>query len=518
LKAHKGSIAEGVTSSQEVAVDGLQGYYECKVCNAKYRKVKSFRLHCTRLQHMVQDNVTQQAEDNNISTYDCSLCNRNFFSEHSYNRHSLNAHKGSIPEGVISSQEADNDGPLGYYECKVCNDKYKNVKSFRLHCTRLQHMVQENVAQQAEDGNVDTYRCPVCNRNFFSEHSYNCHRLRNHKSLSFVATDITGVPSSTPQNIGNNLQPDGESGNCLKDSLSCTLCQRHFNSAAGLKIHHTVQHSDASAVQKQMHEKNLQMRNILSSSSFKCCNEIFISESCLKIHQRKYHGDYLLNEDSVIETPIVCIGGGTETFNYMCSFCDRTFVSENDLGLHHTNSHSDRHTDDIVKNEIPLIHQSTELNFTNSTENHLYECSSCDRSFSSEKGRRLHCRRMHEDINKFYTISSDGQPMSIVNMNVASTTSSGLFPCSLCSSIFNNERSLKIHGTKNHSGQLHNRNVEAVSHVINSEEPSGTLCSVCNRTFCSEEALTLHFTKNHADSLISTAVIPSFTNWQNVVC
>ncbi|PNF41127.1 hypothetical protein B7P43_G04524, partial [Cryptotermes secundus] len=520
LKAHKGSIAEGVPSSEEVAVDGLLGCYECKVCKAKYKKVKSFRLHCTRLQHMVQENVAQQAEDDNVVTYDCSLCSRNFFSEHSYNRHSLHSHKGSIPKGVISSQETDNDGPLGYYECKVCNDKYKNVKSFRLHCTRLQHMVQENVVQQAEDNNIDTYKCPACNRTFFSEHSYNCHRLRNHKGLLHVTKDTTGVPSSTPQNIKNNLQSNSESGNCSKDSFSCILCRRRFNSAAGLKIHCTVQHSDASAVQKQMHGENLQIRNTLFSPPFKCCNMLFISEEGLKIHQRKYHKDYRLNEDSVRGSQIVCIGGGTEAGDYVCSFCDRTFLSENDLSMHYTRSHPERHSEDIVKNEMPLIHQSSELNFTNSTENQLYECSSCARSFSSEKGRRLHCRKMHEDINMFCSdINTDNQSVSLVNMNVASTTNSGLFPCSLCSSVFSNERSLKIHSTKNHNIQLlYNRSVEGGSRMINSEELSGTLCSVCMRTFGSEEALTLHFTKNHADSLMSKVIIPPFNAWQNVVC
>jgi hypothetical protein len=378
-------------------------------------------------------------------------------------------------------------------------------------------MVQENVAQQAEDSNADTYKCPICNRNFFSEHSFNCHRLRNHKGLSLVTTDATGVHSSTAQNIENNLQPDGVSGNCPKDSLFCGLCQRHFNSAAGLKIHHAIQHSDASSMQKQIHEKNLQMRSTLLNSPFKCCNKIFISEISLKIHQGKYHKN-CLNESSVRENPIVFIKGGIETGNYVCSFCDITFVSEHDLSIHHTKYHSERHAEGIVKNEMPLIHQSTELGFTNSTETQIYDCSSCDRSFSSEKGRRLHCRRMHEDINKFWTINNDDQPVNFVNMNMASTAKGGQFPCSLCSGVYNSERSLKIHSTKNHSGQLYNKSVEGVSHVINSEEPSGTLCSICNRTFGSEEALTLHFSKNHADSHISTAIIPSFTTWQNVVC
>jgi hypothetical protein len=226
-----------------------------------------------------------------------------------------------------------------------------------------------------------------------------------------------------------------------------------------------------------------------------------------------------MNENSVREDAVVCIRDGSQTDNCLCSICDRTFSNEKGLAIHHAKKHPERQSEDTVNNEVPLIHQDKELNSDNGTKSRLYECSLCDRSFSSKRGQMLHCRRMHDGIGMFSSsvVSDNNRPVNPVNVTVPSRTEGGPFECSFCGSVFNNEKGLKIHSTKNHRNQLlHSRSVEVLNADINLEEPSGTSCNICNRTFGSEEALTLHFSKNHAHSHASTVIIPPFSTGQNI--
>jgi len=487
--------------------------YHCVDCCKSFVSERGLLVHNGRLHkrdcsvnsagntsvHAISDN------DNNAKVdSQCHICDKSFDSNRALLRHGARIHKGSNVEEAISSQEPDDDGPLGYYKCKVCNEKYSKVKSFRVHCTIQQHMVQENVVQQSEDNSSDIYKCPVCNRNFFSECSYNRHSLRCHKYLSPVTEDTAEVDAPSLQNSKCNLQCDIPNGNI----------------AESLKIRYSTHRTDDSAVQKQIiGGETPQLGNTQSNSAFECCNKLFLSERGLKIHQGKHHKDYHVSENSVTENRIVHIGDGKETDSYehVCSVCYKAFLSEKGLAIHHTKSHPERHTGEVVNSEIPLTHQDTELNYNNDTEHKVYECSLCDRSFLSEKGRRLHCRRMHEDVEVFSSNVNDDRPVNPLNVSVPSRTEDGLFECSFCNSVFNNVKGLKIHSTKNHrSDPLHNRSIEAVNGVVNFEEPSGTVCDICDRTFGSEEALTLHFSKNHADSLRSKVIIPSFSIWKNV--
>jgi hypothetical protein len=495
LKAHNRDSAMGAISSE----DDVSGCYECKVCKEKYSKVKGFRVHCTRQQHMVLENVVQQAEDNNIDVHECPLCNKKFFSEHSYNNHSLKAHKGEHDVGAISSE----DGASGCYECKVCNEKYTKLKGFRVHCTRQQHLVPENVVQQAVDNNVDIYECTLCNKKFFSEPSYNFHRLRGHKSLSSVTEDIANVHACTPQNATSNLQSSSQSGNCPEAYLSCTSCGRCFSSPDSLKIHFAACHSEVCTVQNQIRGETLQTDNTHSDSTFECCKKLFLSERGLKIHQTRYHKDYHLNKNSFRENHHVHMRDGSDT----------AFLSARDSTFH-TAAHSERLTEDRRNNELSNSHQDIEVDFTSDAKDQLYRCSLCSRLFSSEQGRRLHCRRMHEGAKllTFLHVSNDESTVNPPNMNVASSTKGGPFECTFCGSVFNNGKGLKIHSAKNHRNELlHVRSVESLNGVMTPEEPSGTLCNICNRTFDSEEARILHFSKNHADSVINSMIIPAFS-------
>jgi rubredoxin len=192
---------------------------------------------------------------------------------------------------------------------------------------------------------------------------------------------------------------------------------------------------------------------------------------------------------------------------------DTAFLSASDP-TSHTVARSERLTEDRENNELTLTHQDIELDFTSVAKDQLYRCSFCSRLFSSEQGRRLHCRRMHEGAKMltFFYVSNDDNTVNPPNMKVASSTKDGPFECSFCSSVFNNEKGLKIHSAENHRNELlHVRSVESLNGVMNPEEPSGTLCNVCNRTFDSEEARILHFSKNHADSLTNTMIIPAFS-------
>ena len=484
LKSHKGSADVSAISSE----DSASGCYKCKVCNEKYNNLKTFRVHCSRQQHMVPENVVQQAEDNNFDVRECSLCNKKFFSEHGYNYHNMKVHKGNTDVGATSSE----DGASGCYECKVCNEKYTKLKGFRVHCTRQQHLVPENIVQQAEDNNVDIYECPLCNRRFFSEHSYNSHRLRGHKGLSSVTEDMADVHSHS------------QSGSCPEDRWSCTTCGRCFNSPDILKIHYTACHSEVCTVPNQIKGETLQTDNIHSGFTLECCNKLFLSERGLKIHQARYHKGYHLIKNSFRKNLHLYMRDGSDTA--FLSAQDPTFP---------TSAHSERLAEeDKGNNEITPTHQDSEVDFTSAAKDQLYRCSFCSRLFSSEQGRRLHCRRMHEGA-KMLTYFDVGNDNSIVNppdVNVASSTKEAPFECSFCSSVFNNEKGLKIHSAKNHKSELlHVKSVESLNGVMNLAEPSGTLCNVCNRKFDSEEALILHFSKNHADSVINSMIIPAFS-------
>lgn len=236
------------------------------------------------------------------------------------------------------------------YNCVLCNDEYCTRQELFIH---LHNHIDDNTS-------TNSYNCEKCNLKFSLKENYEQH-----------------IKSHFKEN--NNNINDNE----MIINFSCDLCDKTFNFESLLKHHKIIEH---------------EQKRYPCTIGF--CDQIFLNENELKIHQNQ-HDNKKLNK-------------------YYCKIegCERTFEYENHL-KRHMSSH-------ILKE---------------------YKCDNCNRIYYSESVYHSHinnCLTSHQTLN-------DGRECD------------GPVECNLCDQLFENQNVLKNHRNFCYEGCESSRSCSEIS-------------------------------------------------------
>lgn len=213
---------------------------------------------------------------------------------------------------------------------------------------------------------------------------------------------------------------------------------------------------------------------------------------------------------------------------YSCSKCSRVFTGLRSLRTHQFKLHAIRVKDTHHRGLQP----DSEGNFFSRVQGgQLFQCGTCDYQFSTEKGRRIHCKKMRhvEHRGGFVQVpTSDGGPLSpstqlpppnigienevdVVGQDVMSPShkrpkladdaENVISPCEICEIEFPSFRELKLHFQEKHPEEVTFQTSpmpSAQGDILPSMNPATSIgCSRCDRAFPSRKGVNAHLIKFH---------------------
>ncbi|XP_055541576.1 zinc finger protein 62 homolog [Wyeomyia smithii] len=432
-----------------------EGKFTCAKCGASYKLQQTLRKHAVSCCATSRANVNDPLEDSALfiedkRVYKCNICGNELSSIGTLRRHQM-LHEGS-------------------HDCDRCYRSFATAKLLEYH--RRSHVKKSYSCEYCDKkfakliskkrhfcNGKNKHKCNVCDQIFMSKVQLTWHAKKNNckPSGQLGVTDIT------------DKQPAAELDKlCNKDVAripdegrnECNKCGKIFPRGRNLELH---------------------MRSHTGERPFKCdiCGKAFVTNTTLKNHSRSHTNEKL-----------------------KCKECDKTFLFPSDL-KRHLISHGWREADgnvtiasttgqQVTVSETPC---SDELALTYA--NKKYQCSVCDKRYSSRCNYNNHYRRVHircdadsilkalrnkcdpteyhykcDECNIFFAILVQLKYHSRVHTKK-------LFKCGNCDMRFlklsKKKRHLLIHQKKRHS------------------------CNACGRTFTNIAQLTWHCRKNNCD-------------------
>ena len=195
--------------------------YTCNHCDQKFKDESNSRKH---LKHCKMKLVTNTLElqtithtsntlstnnANNISNFKCDLCEKQFYKKYNLirhkNMHKLNDFKNNNTCSYEQYDYEDNENnDIRYYECKICNKKFNELKQLNLHdknyhieCSEIEcsickekfnikynYLVHELACKEKSENktNNKTFKCSICKKNFPKIYNLKRHLATRHQN------------------------------------------------------------------------------------------------------------------------------------------------------------------------------------------------------------------------------------------------------------------------------------------------------------------------------------------------
>ena len=259
-------------------------------------------------------------------------------------------------EMVVGEEEDDNGEK--WFMCGYCNKNFANENTFRKHM--LKHKGKRELG------------CETCGRTFKYPNQLQVHRLshRNNTATETVEGEENVVINKSDQGTPDALEED-ESETAKSLHYTCEFCNKELPTFVGWKVHRTRCHgvtddggnfSPSGTLKKgqkdDMNDNDSQTSSILTGDSDK--------------------------------------GSTEENVWYTCVKCKQKYNSLRGIRTHHYRAHG------ISKEEIPIdqievqsdVQDDPNLEEEGLKMGHEFLCGTCNHEFTTEKGMRIHCKKM----------------------------------------------------------------------------------------------------------------------------
>ena len=359
------------------------------------------------------------------------------------------------------------------------------------------------------------YICGQCDAEFSEQDMFRDHMIKSHNAVvGRAGEEKVGVdqpPVSSPKNF------------------TCEVCHKQLATYIGWKVHRTRVHRVTGDDKSGATVSPGQLKNVPAHVPFHVSAHV---PAHVPTYAVTAPGTPFQNEE-LVEL-------GSEDLNspavYSCSKCSRIFTGLRNLRTHQFKTHSIRSKDrGNAKGSVGSTPGELAL-FAKVQDGQIFQCGTCDYQFSSEKGRRIHCKKMgHTEHRRPPVPANDNVtiPSSGNDTMVYVTPSDDVFaqppspkrrkfdedaedvsPCEICHIEFHNFEELRNHFQEQHpaemsfdmpnkqTGSYFGMEVDDKANTLSKSARAFTHanpidCPKCDRTFPTRKGMNTHLLKFH---------------------
>ena len=420
--------------------------------------------------------------------FECDVCSQKF----SYSTHLIWHRRSHFPD-----KKKDNGmKPVG--EENLITDQ--PLSEVSLASEELGSSFEDSRGEEAslkitgDNADVVTYRqpsrfvCGQCGADFNEEEQFRGHMIEVH-SIEAERVEEQAVGVGESHGIG---------------SYVCEICNKQLSTQIGWKVHRTRVHKLA--------DEKVTLNSPPASNQFSYPKDLDTAVGGRSEDQSAQPKKNELGSEDLSQSAV-----------YSCTKCSRVFTGLRSLRTHQFKLHAIRVKE--VQHKAPQAKDDATL-FSRVKSGEIFQCGTCDYQFSSEKGRKIHCKKMRHaekrgsfsQANSGDTVGADGEiivnaveigsPSSAkrqkLNENIADSDFNDISLCEICGTEFPNLNELKLHFQEMHPDEFSfpepddSLDLEVSNNAAQSgASPLMIECPRCDRSFPSRKAINAHMVKFH---------------------